>query len=230
MVTTKTYTAPPISKKEILRYAGCINQSKVELEQIESLLGECIEEILPRLSYKVCYEELPISITDEVCDFGCMQITSKDLAKNLYGCEKVFLFAATIGVEIDRLIAKYGHLSQVKAVLLQAIGAERIESLCDAFCNELQTQMDKEGLSLRPRFSPGYGDLSLDVQKDIFQILNCSKYIGLTLNESLLMSPSKSVTAFVGVGQECTTVKRGCVNCDKQNCAYRKDTENEEFR
>ena len=57
----------------------------------------------------------------------------------------------------------------------------------------------KSGARLRPRFSPGYGDLPLEMQKDIFSLLGCPSNVGITLNESLIMSPSKSVTAIVGI-------------------------------
>jgi cobalamin-dependent methionine synthase I len=52
---------------------------------------------------------------------------------------------------------------------------------------------------LRPRYSPGFGDVPLAVQKTFFEILECQKNLALTLNDSLIMSPEKSVTAFVGV-------------------------------
>ena len=217
MIVTKNFTEPPVCKKEILRYAGCKTKGMQEEEQILGLLEECLAEVLPKLSYKLCYIELPLAINGEECDFNGIHLLSKDLAKNLHGCERVVLFAATIGIEIDRLITKYGHVSPAKAVMLQAIGAERIESLCDAFCEELKKEM-----GIRPRFSPGYGDLSLEAQKDIFQILNCSKNIGLSLNDSLLMSPSKSVTAFVGLGHggEGKTGNK-CALCGHTECAYR---------
>lgn len=192
MIIRKTYTEPPICKNEILRYAGCKGTTD---EPLQLLLEECLKEVLPKLSYKICYMELPIIIRGETCDFGCLQLQSKDLVKNLKGCEKVLLFAATIGVEIDRLILKNGVLSPAKAVLFQAIGAERIESLCDLFCEE----MKQDAFQVRPRFSPGYGDLSLETQKDMFRVLQCEKNIGISLNDSLLMAPSKSVTAFIGI-------------------------------
>lgn len=63
--------------------------------------------------------------------------------------------------------------------------------------------MSKElDVRLKPRFSAGYGDLPLEVQKDIFRVLDCPRKIGLTLNDSLLMSPTKSVTAIVGIEDE----------------------------
>ena len=190
MVSVKNYAEPIISEKEILRYAGCKSADDVLLQ----LLRVCVDEVRPRLSYKVCWIELPLIIVENICDFGCMRIQSKDLVKNLQGCETVILFGATVGVEMDRLIGKYSRISPTKAVLLQAIGAERIEALCDVFCKEIEKEK-----KLRPRFSPGYGDLPLETQRAIFQVLNCSKEIGLSLNESLLMSPTKSVTAFIGI-------------------------------
>ena len=72
-----------------------------------------------------------------------------------------------------------------------------IESLCDE--GEARILM---GRASRPRFSPGYGDLPLDAQKMIFSILSPEKHIGLTLNASLMLSPTKSVTAFVGIAKE----------------------------
>lgn len=195
VVLSKIYPQPPFCEKEILRYAGCKNTDN----EISNLLDTCIKEVKDKLTYKVCYRELYVSVTDDICDFTIFSLQSRKLALNLKGCKKVILFAATIGVEIDRLIAKYGHISPSKALMFQAIGAERIEALCNVFCEDIANELNSE---LMPRFSPGYGDLSLVSQKDIFAVLDCSKRIGLSLNDSLLMSPSKSVTAFVGLSQK----------------------------
>jgi cobalamin-dependent methionine synthase I len=81
---------------------------------------------------------------------------------------------------------------------MQAIGAERIEALCDVVCAELKEIYGSVG----DRFSPGYGDFSLTAQRDIFTMLGCEKRIGLTLNDSLLMSPTKSVTAIIGLKKQ----------------------------
>lgn len=192
MITVKAYAEPPFCEKEILRYAGC----KASDSGIMELLHSALKELSGKLSYKVCFSELSVSINGDLCDFGLFQAKSEKLAKNLEGVRSVLLFAATVGISLDRLIAKYGRISPARALMLQAIGAERIEVLCDAFCRDMEAE---KGVKLRPRFSPGYGDLALSVQKDIFSVLDCSKSIGLYLNDSLLMSPSKSVTAFAGL-------------------------------
>ncbi len=194
-VFSKTYEAPPIGEKEILRYASC----KEADEGLLALMRGCIREAEEGLTYKVCWRILPVRVEGSLCDFEVFQVRSKQLAGALSGCREVLLFAATVGVEQDRLIAKYGRLSPTKALLHQAIGAERIEALCDVFCKEMEAE---QGEPLRPRFSPGYGDLPLAVQKDLFRVLDCTKRIGLSLNDSLLMSPSKSVTAFAGIGRK----------------------------
>lgn len=192
MILTKSYAEPPISQKEILRYAGV---QKTDPNTI-MLMNECLEEIRHTLSYIVCYIETDITTKGNSCDFGIFKLSSKNLAQNLAHCHKTIVFAATIGIEIDRFISRYGRIAPSKALMIQAIGAERIEALCNCFCEEIKAET---GALLTPRFSPGYGDLPLDAQTDIFNVLNPSKHIGLTLNSSLLMSPTKSVTAFVGI-------------------------------
>lgn len=192
MILTKTYSEPPFCEKEILRYAGG-DKSELTL----ALVRECIEEARPLLKYKICYRELEVKLNGEVCDFGLFRLESKDLSQNLKGCKKAIVFAATVGIELDRLIAKYSRLSPARALILQAIGSERADALCDAFCADIAG----ECAAVRPRFSPGYGDLSLESQKIVFSALDCERRAGITLNDSLLMSPSKSVTAFVGLNE-----------------------------
>ena len=187
---TKIYPAPPVSKRAILRYASCDKPT----EEITALVDSCMDEASKTLSYKVCYTEVPVTVSGDVCLLGDLSFRSKDLAKSLSHCERAVIFGATIGVELDRLIGKYGHISPSRALILQAFGAERIEALCDVFCADIA-----DGRGVRPRFSPGYGDLALETQKVIFDMLGLSKNIGLFLLDSFLMSPSKSVTAIMGI-------------------------------
>ena len=109
--------------------------------------------------------------------------------------------------------------------MFQAIGAERIESLCNVFCDELKQEKAKLCLATKPRFSSGYGDFPLNVQKEIFSVLDAQKKIGITLNESLLMSPSKSVTAIVGICDLDTdsVCESGCDACNKTHCEFRRE-------
>lgn len=196
-VCIRNYDPPAWDKREILRYAGV----KGEVSELDALLQECLDEIENKLAYRVCYREFSIAREENRLGLGFLTTNSADLMRNLSGCGSIVLFAATIGIEVDRLIARYATVSPTKALLFQAIGAERIESLCDAFCRDVAAQKAKDGYWTRPRFSAGYGDLPLATQRNVFAALDCSRRIGLALNESLLMSPSKSVTAIIGVGK-----------------------------
>lgn len=184
MVNIKTYGAPPVSIYNLNR--------GISVDDYYGALALCEKE----LCYKVCYIELPVRITDDFCDFELFSVNSRDLAKNLRECDRVLIFAATVGVGIDRLIAKYSRISPSRAVMLDAVGSERIETLCDAFCDDMK---GLHNVALAPRFSPGYGDLPLEIQPSLMSVLNPQKNIGLSLTDSLLLTPTKSVTAFVGI-------------------------------
>lgn len=194
-VYSLSFKEPSINKKEIMRYMS----SQGGGDEILGLVDECLAEVREMLQYKVCYAILTAETDSNIISLSCGQITSRNLAKNLSGCDKAIIFAATIGIGIDRLISKYSRLSPAKALCLQAIGAERVEALCNDFCEKMKSEFQGKGESLRPRFSPGYGDLPLETQKMIFSLLDCPKRIGITLGDTLLMSPSKSVTAFIGI-------------------------------
>ncbi len=189
-IVKRSFALPPYSEKEILRYAGVNSRGIIDTTE----LGKCIAESSSLIHPMVCYRTFPVKTEGDVITMDTLSFSSKDLAKNLKNATEVILFAATIGIDMDRLIQKYNRLSPTKALFFQAIGSERVESLCDTFCSFIG-----ETKKTFPRFSPGYGDLSLIIQKDIFRLLECEKNLGLSLNDSLLITPSKSVTAFMGI-------------------------------
>lgn len=182
-----------IRRSEILRYAG----AKVTSAELDSLIDSCLYGIRPKLTYKVCFSECSVSHDgDSVC-FGNVKSTSKTLKRKLEGSETAIVFTATVGFEIDRCIARESRISPARALILQAIGAERIEALCDTFCADIAKE---KGRAVTSRVSPGYSDIPLEMQKDIFALLDCPRRIGVSLNESLIMTPAKSVSAIFGLG------------------------------
>lgn len=188
---TETVLLPPPDEREILRYAGGGGTEGLPL-------ADCLAE-LGGLRGRVCFREYDIRETPEGLDLGFAFSCSADLQKALSGCGRLLLFAATIGFAPDRLIARYGRVSPARALLFQAIGSERAEALCDTFCARKKAEYAEAGCELRPRFSPGYGDLPLSLQKEVFAALDLPRTLGITLGESLLMMPSKSVTALAGI-------------------------------
>lgn len=212
-VEKKRYEAPPLDRREILRYAMAAPAGEQQLPLLES----CLEEAEEVLNYQVCWREFPLARREDVLDLGFAVTASQSARRFLEACESVVVFAATLGLGLDRLIARHSRLSPARALLLQAIGTERIEALCDAFCGELAQSRHSSA-----RFSPGYGDLPLELQSDIFRVLDCHRMIGLSLNESLMMTPSKSVTALVGISRHpLACPERGCAVCGMEECFFR---------
>ena len=211
-----------VNEQEIWRYSGYMGMKEAVDENIRSLLSELQNEVKNSFSYKVCFRRMELTWEKDSPRLP-LGIRSADLAKCLWGSSEVILFAATVGLEIDRYIARYQRFSPTKALLLQAYGAERVESLCNAFCGEMEKEAAEKGLNCTARFSPGYGDLPLGAQREFFRLLDCNRQIGISLNESLLMTPSKSVTAIFGIGDCVGSVRvHKCENCEKTDCQFRR--------
>lgn len=214
---------PQINENEIWRYAGYKGSPNEIDRELIKVFEEVKKDLSGAFSYKVCYRrmELKWEKGEPLLPFSAK---SKALAHWLTDCNEIILFAATIGLETDRYIAKQQRLSPVKSLIANAFGAERIERLCDAFCDDIQNDLSSENLFTTKRFSPGYGDLPLETQIEIFNLLDCSRQIGVSLNESLLMSPSKSVTAIMGLkDRKCENKTDGkCRDCTNHDCEFRK--------
>ena len=188
---------------EIARYLG-YQKIAVPDEQVSTLIKAAADEMLDVIQPQSVCEKFDLTVEyDEKKDFGLVAfsdvtIKSKDLARNLRDCSQIVLFAATLGPQCDQLIRRSQVKDQVKAAVFQATGAMYIEKCVDLLNEKIKQDAEEQGKTTHPRFSPGYGDLSLDVQKSFFRLLPCQR-IGLTLMDTLVMSPEKSVTAFVGI-------------------------------
>ena len=218
MILKKQFDPPEWNVREIMRYARIRGAD----DSYRPLIEECMKEAEPALSYRVCYNFVPIERNEDSFSMGSIQLCSNTVNKAVKYAETALLFAATVGAPFDMLIRKYSAVSPSKALIMQAIGAERVESLCDIFCADIDAQLCAEGLRLTPRVSPGYGDIPLEMQRELFAVLDCPRKIGLTLDESLMMSPSKSVTAICGIVNVPYDInKSSCSLCSKTDCAYR---------
>ena len=211
-----------MNTKEILRYLGYGRHEAKE--QVLVLIEACVRELERAAVPKSIYKEYPLSFYgEEGIDCCAFQTCSKALKKNLKDCQSVLLFGATLGTGVDLLLHRYNRLQMSKAVVLQTAAAAMLEDYCDQMNEELEKKYEEKGLYLRPRFSPGYGDFSLECQPALLGCLEAGKRIGITLTDSLLMAPSKSVTAVIGISRiPGTCGMRSCQDCEKRDCAYRR--------
>jgi len=174
--------------KDIMLYSGCRNSTD---ERLTALCNECLQELREKLTLRAVYTEVSVDFDGDFVDFGFYKAESKSLKTFLGESRKAYIFAATIGLGADMLINRYSTLSPSKAVILDGCATAAIECWCDYLCKEVFSVPCQE------RFSPGYGDLPLSMQPEILSILSTHLNIGLSMTDSMLLTPTKSVTAIV---------------------------------
>ena len=210
--------------KEAVRYLGYGNHA-VDNHTLE-LIGDSFRELDQFGRLKIVYRIFDVSMEEDGhLTIGKLKIESRNLGRNLKGCGQAIVLGSTLGTGVDMLIRKYSLTDMARVVVLQACGAAMLEEKLDEWQEEMAEQFMQKHLYLRPRFSPGYGDFSIEHQEMIVRMLDASKKIGLTVTDSLMLTPSKSVTAVIGISRtkKICTVK-GCEACAKIDCEYRRTT------
>ena len=211
--------APDLS--EVLRYLGYRKQIPEDevLEEISGLTESLRAAVTPRAVYRIA--ELSIDESGALL-FSGVRTKSRALYRNLRGCSHVLLFAATLGAEPDRLLAKEEIRSMSRAMTLQSVATALIEIFCDRLSAYVAESLSGIPLYPRPRFSPGYGDLPLSLQPSFLSLLETTKRIGLRCTDSLLLTPTKSVTAIQGLSSgDLKCFASGCEICPRTDCAFR---------
>lgn len=216
---TEIITAKPsdfeIPQRTIEEYLGYY-ELETNAETVD-IIEKCKKEVLDCVDYKACLAKVTCCKTESGICLDFMESESKSLAGNLKNCETAYVFAATTGAALHRLISRNFLISPLLGMVTDAIGSAAIEAFCD-YINKSLGDVDY----LRPRFSPGYGDLSLECQQTILDFLGAKKHIVLALTDGGMLTPVKSVTAIIGQSKEknkCKS-KKGCMVCDRKNCPY----------
>ncbi len=209
--------------KEAVRYLG-YGRNAID-ERTLGLVQECFAELDEIVDVRFVYRIFELFHKDnETLEIEQRTIQSKHLSKNLKGCDKVITLAITLGSNVDREMRKHEVCHMSKAVVFQACAAAYLEEVCDQTQHQILLQMEKEGLYGRPRFSPGYGDFSIFHQKDVLELTNAAKIIGLSMTDGYMLTPTKSVTALIGLSRKKEPChQKGCEACQKIDCIYRRN-------
>ncbi len=210
-----------LNTAEVLRYMGCPPEKAdgALTAQVEACAREMLSAVRPRWSWRA------VSLTLE--EHGVrlengLLLPGQDLKAHLTGCDRAAVFCATLGAGADALIRRTERLDMGRALTLDCCASAAIEAVCDRIETELQEKFP--GYSFPFRYSPGYGDLPLEVQGPILELLDAPRRAGLCATANHLLTPRKSVTALLGVAEgEIERAKRSCLGCPAQgSCQYRK--------
>lgn len=215
-----------IDKNEVLRYLGYRGQN-IDAS-IESLLEECLNELQTISKDKYVYSIFDMERRNSHIALKDTTLIFKgaDINKHLMYSKRCVLMAATLGLEVDKHIDLYSRTDLTKGIIFDACASSAIEGLCDSLEEKIRKEAKNMGYEITSRYSPGYGDFSMYIQKDILQVLKAYERIGLTVNENHIMIPRKSVTAVIGFQKvKCAEKNDKCSRCNQNDCLYRKSGE-----
>ena len=212
-----------IDAAETRRYSGLKKAPNFDEKNISDACEEALLLLEVRGIYKIYDYDCKNNIINSAPPF---KIFGNSIIKHLAGCEKVACIAVTVGENIENEVTKkFAAGNYVSSVLLDAAATAAVEQAADELEKAINRVVAKESLKMRWRFSPGYGDWQLENQKKFFYVTGAPE-IGMSLTESLMLVPRKSVTAIIGLEKIVSDktnvrIKKSCATCDKINCPSR---------
>lgn len=211
-----------LNKNEALRYMGYGGAQPGE--DILMMMDECEKALLAVIKPCCIFHAFDIeNVSGGVAVCGTSLVLEGDsVREHLAGCTKAVLMAATLSAHADRVIRRYEATDMTRAVMADFLASAAVEQVCDTAENSIGEEFSDYYRTWR--FSPGYGDLPLDIQGSFLDVLQAQKRIGLNATESNILTPRKSVTAIIGLSEnEIPKGRRGCSACNmKDVCQFRK--------
>jgi hypothetical protein len=225
LVTARTIDIE-IDKNQVYKYLGYDVGSEPP-PRMESLIDEHInlsqEFAYPRTTYTILDVEFVLGTRAFI--EGPFTFDSKVVSQLLCKCQKVALFVATIGDELEYVaccLAEDGLLLQ--SAVMDSVGSSAVEQAANFLHERISNTAALQGLvASKRRFSPGYCDWNVDQQEKLFEALDASS-IGVELTETCLMLPRKSISGIIGIGLPNQGVENynPCPVCDNTDCQSRR--------
>lgn len=228
--TVASLEVPSVNRNEVLRYLGYRGQELTP--EMEARLAQVTARGLELARPRACLRAFEVKdrvVNDdgvpEVRLADCALILpGKSIAEHLDGAVSVGIMAVTLGAEVDRELRRLSLTDALEQVLFDAVCTAIVERAADSAEALLVADAAQRGLYTNWRFSPGYGDLPLSCQPALLAVLDATRRLGLTLTPSLLMVPTKSVTAVLGYFHEPREGTRSdCGTCNlREFCTIRR--------
>lgn len=209
-----------INKDAALVYLGYKNADS--LDNINTIMSICEEELLKVIHARFVFRCFEIDRKNESLKLtNCtLNLSGESINEHLSQCDRAVLMCATLSSDVDRLIKKAQIEDIIKAVAFDALASQAIEQVCDLVEDEIRKEYPHSFLT--SRFSPGYGDLPIEIQDEFLTVLNAQRSIGLCVTQSNMLTPTKSVTAVIGLSNTKQKNEKTCENCSlKDTCKFK---------
>ena len=188
-------------------------------EGLKERLSFCIDSIMTQAQPRLVYKRVPV--TDGQIEG--INLAGNDIQRITGEASEAVVLAATLGHSVDMLVNRLQVNDMATAVIMDACASAAIENVCNNFEADMRLQVEREGFYLTERYSPGYGDLPLSLQRELGEFLNCQRRIGLIVADNYMMTPIKSVTAIMGITKKAVSCRiHRCESCtSRETCTLR---------
>lgn len=219
MATVESYDVRSVDRGEVLRYLGYAGQPITpELDaRIDEVVARCLATCRPRGAWRIfdVAERGERGGVPVISLAGTsLELAGHSIAEHLDGAVAVGALAVTVGMGVEAELRRLSLTDPLAQVVFDAAGTAAVERAADGAEAGVVADAASRGLFCGSRFSPGYGDLPLATQPVLLAALDAQRALGITLSRELLMSPTKSVTAVVGLFERPRgTAHASCARC-----------------
>ncbi len=202
------YQVTSVDRAEVLRYMGYSGQPMTdELDaRIDGVVERCLGIAQPMASWDVFdvagREPLEDGRPAVQLAGTSLQLIGESMEKHMAGAVAAAVMAVTAGMGVERELRRLSLTDPVEQVIFDAAGTTTVERAADACEASVVAWARERGLYANFRFSPGYGDMPLETQPVLLATVDAQRRLGIALSKSLLMTPTKSVTAIIGLFEE----------------------------
>lgn len=216
-----------ITSDRLIKMLGHTKSNILEpvYEGVNNILDLFRKEMIVKCGYKrfdgnnIKFDNSGFSVIDVYFDCG------KIIGKYLKNCESLIFLVVTLGDVYEKLFESFKIKNDyLEMYLVDKIASEIVEAAADKLEKMIEENLAADHLQITNRYSPGYCGWNVSEQKKLFSFLPHG-FCGVTLNESAMMTPIKSISAVIGFGKNTKRQDYNCSVCHDEFCYKRKDHE-----
>lgn len=190
-------------------------------EMIDSVLKEAEDICDIRAEYVICSDVMIDNVSGDLLVNGVEFNVGKIVRGQLRKSNEIAVFLCTAGPKIGEYARTLiNEKDFLRGYIFDIAGSEIVEAAADKMQEVLNLHMQRANKKITNRYSPGYCGWHVSEQHKLFSLVP-ENFCGITLNQSALMQPIKSVSGFIGIGDSVKFNPYTCNICDMENCMYR---------
>lgn len=210
----ESYSLSSLPRRAVLRYLGYRGQeiaSEIDA-RIDRFVARVLELAHPRSSWAV-FDVAGRSARDDGTSEThlagtALTLMGSSIATHMDGAVACAVMAVTVGMDVERELKRLSATDSVASVIFDAAASVAVEEAAAACQKSIIAEAAARGLHANARFSPGYGDLPLAVQPVLLASVDAQRRLGIALTDTLLMVPTKSITAVMGIFETSRAARR----------------------